>query len=126
MTQPTIIPAKQRDVQIANIATNTQVLRSRTWDRLKFEVEYSRQKGTTSNSYLIEADKIALLDPPGQSFTEIYLDSLSQHLDWHQLDYIILQHVNPNRLATVQVLVEKAPQAKIIGSKPAVKALKAG
>ena len=125
MTQPTIIPTKQRDVQIANIAANTQVLRSRTWDRLKFEVEYSRQKGTTSNSYLIEADKIALIDPPGQSFTKIYLESLSQHLDWHQLDYIILQHVNPNRLATVQVLAAKAPQAKIIGSKPAVNALKA-
>ena len=71
--------AKPRDVQIANIGTNTQVLRSRTWERLKFEVEYSRQKGTTSNSYLIQADKTALIDPPGQSFTQIYLETLAQH-----------------------------------------------
>ncbi|MGL5793054.1 MAG: diflavin flavoprotein [Waterburya sp.] len=127
MVQATInpIPAKQRDVQVANIGTNTQVLRSRTWERLKFEVEYSRQKGTTSNSYLIQADKIALIDPPGQSFTQIYLETLEQHLDWQKLDYIILQHVNPNRLATVQGLAGKAPQAKIICSKPAVKALEA-
>ncbi len=127
MVQATIkpTPAKKRDVQVAKIGTNTQVLRSRTWDRLKFEVEYSRQKGTTSNSYLIQADKIALIDPPGQSFTQIYLESLEQHLDWKKLDYIILQHVNPNRLATVQVLAGKAPQAKIICSKPAVKALEA-
>ena len=120
-TQPT--PAKPRDVQVAEIGTNTQVLRSRTWERLKFEVEYSRQKGTTSNSYLIQADKTALIDPPGQSFTQIYLETLS-NLDRQKLDYIILQHVNPNRLATIQVLVGYAPQAKIICSKPAVKALK--
>jgi flavorubredoxin/flavin reductase (DIM6/NTAB) family NADH-FMN oxidoreductase RutF len=122
-THPT--STKQRDVQVATISTNTQVLRSRAWERLKFEVEYSLQKGTTSNSYLIEADKIALIDPPGQSFTQIYLESLEKHLDLQKLDYIILQHVNPNRLATVQVLAGKAPKAKIICSKPAVKALEA-
>jgi flavorubredoxin/flavin reductase (DIM6/NTAB) family NADH-FMN oxidoreductase RutF len=115
---------KPRDVQIASIGTNTQVLRSRTWERLKFEVEYSRQKGTTSNSYLIQADKTALIDPPGQSFTQIYLETLAQHLDWQKLDYIILQHVNPNRLATVQLLAGYAPQAQIICAKPAVNALK--
>ncbi|WP_036484526.1 diflavin flavoprotein [Myxosarcina sp. GI1] len=119
------IPARPRDVQVANIGTNTQVLRSRTWERLKFEVEYSRQKGTTSNSYLIEADKTALIDPPGQSFTHIYLETLDRYLDWQKLDYIILQHVNPNRLATLQLLAGKAPQAQIICSKPAVNALKA-
>ena len=120
----TAIPAKPRDVQIAEIGKNTKVLRSRTWEQLKFEVEYSRQKGTTSNSYLIQADKIALIDPPGQSFTEIYLETLDQNLDWQHLDYIILQHVNPNRLATLKQLIEKAPQAKIIASKPALNALK--
>ena len=116
---------QKRDVQVSTISTDTQVLRARTWERLKFEVEYSRQKGTTSNSYLIQADKIALIDPPGQSFTQIYLEILEQYLDWQKLDYIILQHVNPNRLATVQVLAGYAPQAQIICSKPAVNALKA-
>ena len=122
--QQKIQPAiRERDVQVAEIGTNTQVLRSRTWDRLKFEVEYSRQKGTTSNSYLIQADKTALIDPPGQSFTQMYLEVLA-HLDYQKLDYIILQHVNPNRLATIQILAGYAPQAQIICSKPAVKALK--
>lgn len=120
----TATPIKPRDVQVADIGTNTKVLRSRTWQQLKFEVEYSQEKGTTSNSYLIQAEKIALIDPPGQSFTDIYLETLEQNLDWEQLDYIILQHVNPNRLATLKQLIEKAPQAKIICSKPALNALK--
>ncbi len=116
---------KARDFQVETISSNTKILRSRTWERLKFEVEYSRQKGTTSNSYLIQGDKIALIDPPGKSFTQTYLEILAQHLDWKKLDYIILQHVNPNRLATVQVIIKKAPQAQIICAKPAVKAIQA-
>ena len=116
------IPRK-KDVQIDEIGANTQVLRSRTWDRLKFEVEYSHQKGTTSNSYLIEADKTALIDPPGQSFTSIYLETIA-HLDLQKLDYIILQHVNPNRLATLKALAGYAPQAQIICSRPAAKVVR--
>lgn len=101
------------------------VLRSRTWNRLKFEIEYARQRGTTANCYLIQADKIALLDPPGESFTEIYLEELHQHVYFQRLDYIILHHVNPNRLATLRRLLELAPYATIICSKPAAISLRA-
>ncbi|MDH6097575.1 diflavin flavoprotein [Anabaenopsis sp. FSS-46] len=116
--------SRPRDVQVANIGENTLILRSRTWERLKFEVEYSRQKGTTANSYLIQADKKALIDPPGESFTAIYLKELEQYLDFTTLDYIILGHVNPNRQVTLKKLLSLAPQAKLICSRPAANALK--
>ena len=115
---------RKRDVQVAEIGQDTMILRSRTWERLKFEVEYSRQKGTTANSYLIQADKKALIDPPGESFTEIYLQELAQHLDFATLDYIILGHVNPNRRATLKVLLPQAPNATLICTRPAANALK--
>ncbi|MBD2435859.1 diflavin flavoprotein [Nostoc sp. FACHB-110] len=124
MSIATITPSRPRDVQIAEIGQDTIILRSRTWERLKFEVEYSRQKGTTANSYLIQADKKALIDPPGESFTEIYIHELKQHLDLTTLDYIILNHVNPNRRATLKVLLSYAPQATVICSRPAANALK--
>jgi flavorubredoxin len=85
---------KPRDVQVALIGTDTTVLRSRTWERLKFEVEYSLQRGTTANSYLIAANKTAVFDPPGESFTQIYLRELQQCVDLRQLDYVILGHVS--------------------------------
>ncbi len=121
----TLTPNRKRDVQVAEIGQDTTILRSRTWERLKFEVEYSRQKGTTANSYLIQADKKALIDPPGESFTEIYLQELKQHLDLTTLDYIILGHVNPNRRATLEALLPIAPHATLICSRPAANALKA-
>ncbi|MDB9340960.1 MULTISPECIES: diflavin flavoprotein [Cyanophyceae] len=116
--------SRPRDVQVANIGEQTLMLRSRTWERLKFEIEYSRQKGTTANSYLIQADKKALIDPPGESFTAIYLEQLAQHLDFISLDYIILGHVNPNRRVTLEKLLSLAPQATLICSRPAANALK--
>ncbi|MBD2679741.1 MULTISPECIES: diflavin flavoprotein [Nostoc] len=124
MSANTLITSRPRDVQVAEIAKDTLVLRSRTWERLKFEVEYSRQRGTTANSYLIQADKKALIDPPGESFTEIYLQELAQYLDFATLDYIVLGHVNPNRRATLQVLFSQANQATLICSRPAANALK--
>ena len=116
---------KQRDVQILPIADNTLVLRSRSWNRLRFEIEYALEKGTTANSYLIRADKTALIDPPGGSFTTIFLEALRSHIALDQLDYIILGHVNPNRLETLQHLISEAPQVTIVCSNPGAIAINA-
>ncbi|HEY9617456.1 MAG TPA: diflavin flavoprotein [Microcoleaceae cyanobacterium] len=115
---------RPRDVQVAQIGENTTVLRSRTWDRLKFEVEYARQRGTTANSYLIQASKSALIDPPGGSFTQIYVTELHQQVYFQKLNYLILGHINPNRMETLKVLLELAAQATIICSKPGAIALR--
>lgn len=109
---------KPRDVQVAPIAADTFVFRSRTWERLKFEIEYGLQKGTTANSYLIRSDKIALFDPPGESFTEIFLEALERRIDPASIDYFILGHINPNRAATLKALLELAPNATIVCSNP--------
>ncbi len=100
------------------IGIDTTVLRSRTWTRLRFEIEYALAKGTTANSYLIQASKIALLDPPGETFTPFYLAALQQRLDLTRLDYVILGHVNPNRAVTLKALLELAPQTTFVCSNP--------
>ncbi|MBE9179947.1 diflavin flavoprotein [Oculatella sp. LEGE 06141] len=116
---------KPRDVQVAQIGADTTVLRSRTWERLKFETEYARQRGTTANAYLIQAQDSALIDPPGESFIDIFLDELQQHQYFQRLDYIILSHVNQNRITTLKRLLELAPYATVICSKPGAIALRA-
>ncbi|MDB9525116.1 diflavin flavoprotein [Oscillatoria sp. CS-180] len=115
---------RPRDVQVADIGQQTQVLRSRAWERLKFEVEYARRHGTTANSYLIRGNKTALLDPPGESFTTIYLEALQQQIDPKDISYIITSHVNSNRMATLKQLRELAPQAIFVCSRPAANTLK--
>ncbi len=117
--------SKPRDVQVLPIAPETTALRSRSWKRLRFEIEYALERGTTANSFLIQADRIAIVDPPGETFTEIYLAELQRRLDLTRLDYVILGHVNPNRIATLKVLLKLAQQATIVCSNPAAIALRA-
>ncbi|MHC5726524.1 MAG: diflavin flavoprotein, partial [Nostoc sp.] len=109
---------KPRDVQVYPIATDTRILRSRSWSRLRFEIEYALAKGTTANSYLIESDKTAIIDPPGETFTQIYLEALQQRFHVEELDYVILGHVNPNRAVTLKALLEIAPQITFVCSNP--------
>lgn len=109
---------KPRDVQVYPIGTDTTILRARSWTRLRFEIEYALAKGTTANSYLIRADKTALIDPPGETFTEIYLKALQQRFDVTNIDYVILGHVNPNRVVTLKALQEIAPQITFVCSNP--------
>ncbi|MBW4447621.1 MAG: diflavin flavoprotein [Spirirestis rafaelensis WJT71-NPBG6] len=109
---------KPRDVQVLPIGTDTTVMRSRSWTRLRFEIEYALAKGTTANSYLIQGDKTALIDPPGETFTEIYLQALQQRFNLKDIDYVILGHINPNRAATIKALLELAPQITFVCSNP--------
>ncbi|EDX83829.1 Flavin reductase like domain protein [Synechococcus sp. PCC 7335] len=118
-------PSPAHDVQIASIGAETTVLRSRAWERLKFEVEYSRRQGTTANAYLIQSDRTALIDPPGASFTSIFLQAIQPYLEETPLDYIVVSHVNPNRMVTLAALLEQQPEAVIICSRPAAQAIEA-
>jgi flavorubredoxin/flavin reductase (DIM6/NTAB) family NADH-FMN oxidoreductase RutF len=115
---------RPRDVQVAEIGASTLVLRSRTWERLKFELEYARQRGTTANAYFIEGNSTVLIDPPGESFTDLFLEELGQHVYYQRLNYIVLSHVNPNRIATLKRLLDAAPYATVICSKPAANTLR--
>lgn len=123
--QKSMNDSKPRDVQILPIATNTTVLRARSSSRLRFEIEYALGKGTTSNCYLIEADKTALIDPPGESFTNIYLEALQNTANFRKLDYVILGHFSPNRIPTLKALLQVAPQITFVCSLPGANNLRA-
>ena len=127
ISTPTVLTPshRPRDVQTAPLAPQITMLRSRSWQRLRFELEYALQKGTTANSYLIQAERTALIDPPGETFTPIYLETLQQLLDLNTLDYLILGHINVNRAATLKALLEINPRLTIICSNPAAITLRA-
>ncbi len=64
MTSTAAAPA--RDVQTLAIAADTTVLRSRSWERLRFEIEYGLERGTTANSYLIRGDRTGIRADDGE------------------------------------------------------------
>ncbi len=114
-----------RDLQAYPIAPSTTALRSRTWDRLKFEIEYGLARGTTANSFVIKGDKKALIDPPGSSFTDVFIAGLDSRFNVKLIEYVILGHINPNRGETLKKLLQVAPQITFVCSNPATIALPA-
>ncbi len=113
-----------RDVQVLPIAPETIAIRSRSWNRLRFETEYALERGTTANSFLIQGDKTALIDPPGSTFTEIFLEKLQQRIHIKQLDYVILGHINPNRMETVKVMAALNPNIIFVCTNPGAIAIR--
>ncbi|MEO0948909.1 MAG: FprA family A-type flavoprotein, partial [Cyanobacteria bacterium J06641_5] len=116
------IPTRTIDLQAFPVAEETLLLRSRVWERQKFEIEYALQRGSTENAYIIRTEQTTLIDLPGEAFTDIFLRSL-QERDIEP-DRIILSYIDPDRVATLQVLLEKFSQVQVVCSNPAAISLK--
>jgi flavorubredoxin len=112
-----------RDLTLYPIAPDTLLFRSRSWQRLRFEIEYGLERGTTSNSYLIRGDRALLINPPGESFAETFLKELQARQPLEQLDYVLLGHFNPNRVFTLKQLLRLAPHLTVVCSNPGAQIL---
>ncbi|MEN9518547.1 MAG: hypothetical protein RLZZ381_1135 [Cyanobacteriota bacterium] len=110
-------------IQTAEIGSNTTVIRSLDWDRDRFDIEFGLQNGTTYNSYLIEGDRIALVDTSHAKFRELYLEALRGLIDPQKIDYLIISHTEPDHSGLVKDFLELAPQAVVVASKMALKFL---
>ena len=92
--------------------------------RLRFEVEYGLERGTSANSFLFEAGSGAggqsmppvLVQPPGDSFAEPFLEQLRALVPAEAALKVIVGHVNPNRVALLRRLAEGWPALMLVAS----------
>ncbi len=110
-------------MQTTEIAPDTTVIRSLDWDRDRFDIEFGLQNGTTYNSYLIQAEQTALIDTSHEKFRQLYLDTLTQTIDPSQLDYLIINHTEPDHSGLAKDVLALAPQVTVVGSKVAIQFL---
>ena len=125
----TITNTKQTDnsprltLQTVEIASNTTAIRCLDWDRDRFDIEFGLQNGTTYNSFIIQGEKLALVDTSHAKFRQIYLELLTGLIDPAQLDYLIISHTEPDHSGLVKDILNLAPQAVVVGAKVAIKFL---
>ena len=86
-----------------------------------FDIIMSTKNGTTYNSYLIQDEKIAIIDTVKQKFSEPYLEHVTNLVNPESIDYIIVQHSEPDHSGSLKVLLEKAKNAQVVCAKSAVK-----
>ncbi|MDA3809212.1 MAG: FprA family A-type flavoprotein, partial [Spirochaetaceae bacterium] len=81
-------------------------------------------KGTTYNSYLIKSGKPTIIDTVDISFGKEYRDKLEQEIDLSEIQYIVINHTEPDHSGGLRTLASKAVNAVIVCTEPAVYELK--
>ena len=81
-----------------------------------FEGQYIVPNGMAYNSYVIRDEKIAVMDTVDGRFAEEWLANIEKALDGATPYYLIVQHMEPDHAANIQVFTEKYPSAQIVGN----------
>lgn len=116
-------PAGRLTVQTTAIAPDSTALRCLDWDRDRFDIEFELQNGTTYNSFLIQGEKTALIDTSHGKFKDLYLDALRAIVDPKTIDYLIVNHTEPDHSGLIADLLSLAPQITVVASKVAIQFL---
>ena len=121
MVMMTEKPANKRfTMQVQEIAAETVAIRSQDWDRDRFDIEFGLQNGTTYNSFVIQGDKLALVDTSHEKFRQLYFDALRGVIDPTTIDYLVISHTEPDHSGLVRDILKLAPQVTVVGSKVAI------
>ncbi len=78
-----------------------------------------KQEGVSYNSYLIRDEKSTLIELVKSPFSEEYIQQLKTVIDLQKLSYVVLNHMEPDHTSALLVLVQQAPQIKILVSEKA-------
>lgn len=81
-----------------------------------FENVYPLEQGMTYNSYVILDDKVALIDTIDRAVTGQWLENLNAVLDGRQIDYLVVDHMEPDHSAGIDLILNKFPQCTIVTS----------
>lgn len=88
------------------------------WELRKFHgEEYSIHRGSTYNSYLIEDEKIALIDTVWKPFAKEYVKELKKTIDLNSIDYIIANHAEVDHSGALPELMKEIPNTPIYCTK---------
>ena len=110
-------------LQTATIARDSTAIRCLDWDRDRFDIEFELQNGTTYNSFLIRGDQTALVDTSHIKFESLYFDCLTGRINPAAIDYLIVNHTEPDHSGLIRELLNRAPHITVVGSKVAIQFL---
>ena len=84
-----------------------------------FEGQYRVPNGMCYNSYIIEDEKIAVLDGVDARFADAWLENIRAVLGSRTPDYLIVQHMEPDHSASIAAFVKAFPSVCVVSSKQA-------
>jgi NADH oxidase (H2O-forming) len=85
-----------------------------------FDVVMETKYGTTYNAYFIDADKKTLIETSKEEFKDEYLDKVKKLTEFEDIEYIVLNHTEPDHSSNLKHLLKLAPQATVVASRSAI------
>jgi NADH oxidase (H2O-forming) len=113
-----------KDDKILTVSPSVQWIGVLDHDIVTFDVVMETKHGTTYNSYFINAQKKTVVETVKESFWDVYLEKLKKVTDPAEIEYIILNHSEPDHSGCLVNLLKIAPNAKVVGTGNAIRYLK--
>lgn len=82
----------------------------------RFENMFPLTNGVAYNSYMILDEKTALLDTVDSAITAEYMENITQTLDGRGLDYLVINHMEPDHCANIEEIIRRYPSVNVIGN----------
>ena len=79
-----------------------------------FENAYPLEQGVAYNSYLLLDEQVALIDTVDRSITGQFFENLQAVLDGRTVDYLIVNHMEPDHSFAISQVLSRFPQAKVV------------
>ena len=112
-----------KDDTIIDVTGDVKWIGVLDYDIRTFDIVMNTDYGTTYNSYFINADKKTIVEVAKEKFSEIYLAKLRSVTNPEEIQYIILDHTEPDHSGSLKLLLDLAPSATVVGSGNAIRYL---
>ncbi|MFM9071814.1 MAG: flavin reductase [Cyanobium sp.] len=127
--EPAPTPPKDRSVLALTIDPGLRCLRGLSPRRLRFEVEYALERGTTANSFLFEAGTAAdghsvppvFIHPPGMTYAAPFFAALAERVPPDAALKVVVGVLNPNRVELLRAMVNRWPNLALVASNAGAK-----
>jgi flavorubredoxin len=101
---------------VEEIRKNIYWIGSNDFTTERFENIFPLPRGVSYNSYFIDDEKTAVLDSVDSSVRDQFIENIEYLLQGRQLDYLVINHIEPDHCASLVTLVEKYPNVKMVGN----------
>ena len=89
-----------------------------------FEGQYVVPNGMAYNSYIVKGEKTAVMDSVDINFYSQWMANIKEALNGKAPDYIIVQHMEPDHSASINIFMQTYTETKIVASKQAFAMMK--
>lgn len=112
------------DKRILEVSEDVKWIGILDYDIVTFDVVMETKYGTTYNSYFINAEKKAIIETSKEKFWDVYLAKIKAVVNPAEIEYIIVDHTEPDHSGNLKNLLKIAPNATVVGSGNAIRYLK--